>query len=547
MKKLIFFLFCIIGLAAAANAQGLDLDEEAAIYKTVQVEPEVEGAKDDNLPLSVDLSPFCPQVRNQGEAFSCVGWSVGYAAMTIQRAALNNWRDKQLITANANSALFVYNQIKKGPDCNRGSRIADALALLVEKGNCLSRDFDSDAMACAKMPTPAQMVQAKNFVISDFLAVFPEGSNDFTKIRKLKESLARNAPVVVGMSVLKNFYQLSNAKFWFPDIGNQTPAGGHALTVVGYDDKQGAFRIVNSWGTAWADRGFVWIKYDDFAKYCKYAYQLVISPDFGAGAALAQASLTPDSVGGGGRAASTQAPPTNDVATEATNQSTAEQPVDAVQQPTDTRQQQSPPPRRVSGSFAFKSFEGWSENNRAILKTAEVDFDKGHYRTTDLWALGTRFQFMATTRVINQYVYVFSIDSENKIQIHWPRQYALNNKFNGLNESALVASKDTRVVVPGFRYDENNEKIYTFLKLAQPGKDRLCVLFSKKKLGDINQICNKMAQGSGDVLGRLRALLGDRLIPEADIRYENGRIAFDAATRSDGYIVPIILEVETAQ
>ena len=58
-------------------------------------------------------------------------------------------------------------------------------------------------------------------------------------------------------------------------------AGGHEFTIVGYDDtiecdingnnkidpgETGAFKIVNSWGTGWGDKGFVWVMYDAVRK-----------------------------------------------------------------------------------------------------------------------------------------------------------------------------------------------------------------------------------------------------------------------------------------
>jgi C1A family cysteine protease len=38
--------------------------------------------------------------------------------------------------------------------------------------------------------------------------------------------------------------------------------GGHAVLVVGYDDKKKRFRFQNSWGTDWGARGFGYFTYD---------------------------------------------------------------------------------------------------------------------------------------------------------------------------------------------------------------------------------------------------------------------------------------------
>jgi hypothetical protein len=49
-------------------------------------------------------------------------------------------------------------------------------------------------------------------------------------------------------------------------------AGGHARVIIGYDDTivipgapiKGAFRVRNSWGTGWGDKGHSWVNYQVF-------------------------------------------------------------------------------------------------------------------------------------------------------------------------------------------------------------------------------------------------------------------------------------------
>lgn len=71
----------------------------------------------------------------------------------------------------------------------------------------------------------------------------------------IRRAVAAKKPVVFGMVVGASFVE---------DVGPTTIdrdsgaiLGGHALCVVGYDAHR--FRIVNSWGTHWRDRGFAWL------------------------------------------------------------------------------------------------------------------------------------------------------------------------------------------------------------------------------------------------------------------------------------------------
>ena len=65
----------------------------------------------------------------------------------------------------------------------------------------------------------------------------------------------------------------STGKIPYPCPGEKS-LGGHAIVVVGYDDKMkienascgkkttGALLIRNSWGTGWGDEGYGWLPYE---------------------------------------------------------------------------------------------------------------------------------------------------------------------------------------------------------------------------------------------------------------------------------------------
>ena len=88
--------------------------------------------------------------------------------------------------------------------------------------------------------------------------------NSYSKINSAaaaKQAILGIGPVVAGLPVYDTYYN----DFW-KKRGNIN--GGHAITLVGYSDDKKAFLLRNSWGTSWADNGYVWLPYEDFESSC---------------------------------------------------------------------------------------------------------------------------------------------------------------------------------------------------------------------------------------------------------------------------------------
>lgn len=72
----------------------------------------------------------------------------------------------------------------------------------------------------------------------------------------IKVALLSNGPVLIAVPVY-NF----NSDFWRKRTPNQKPEGYHAVTFVGYDDKEGDFILRNSWGVTWGLSGYTYFPY----------------------------------------------------------------------------------------------------------------------------------------------------------------------------------------------------------------------------------------------------------------------------------------------
>lgn len=254
----------------SAFATGGNLDP--AQYAKASV---YEGLTEDDirnpLPGYVSLARFAPPRQNQGRQGSCVAWSSAYAAHTILASASSGVPPQQ----QAFSPAYLYNQIAL-EGC-QGSYLERAMQAMSRKGSVPFSAFPYDENTCTR-PVPASLdgTAAQNR-IHGFNRLTGGESTDGLSIRAIKEHLAKDAPVVIGMMVGGSFMQdMMGKKMWIPTQQDyaQIGFGGHAMAVIGYDDRLagGAFQIMNSWGPEWGENGIAWVRYADFVQFNREAY-----------------------------------------------------------------------------------------------------------------------------------------------------------------------------------------------------------------------------------------------------------------------------------
>jgi hypothetical protein len=78
----------------------------------------------------------------------------------------------------------------------------------------------------------------------------------------LKEALLKHGPLLVGVYASKSFHAYRGGVYSSLDKpeGGEPPIN-HAVLLVGWDDKLGAWKVKNSWDVKWGLGGYMWIKY----------------------------------------------------------------------------------------------------------------------------------------------------------------------------------------------------------------------------------------------------------------------------------------------
>ncbi|MBX7059286.1 MAG: hypothetical protein K1X75_14570 [Leptospirales bacterium] len=236
--------------------QPLPVDRFAAIELSEQTQVSHRG-----LPSSVDLSSGMPPVGNQGQQGSCVAWSTTYYTKSFHENAERSWGFDAPVSGGQGAHIFspawTYNQINGGRD--EGSVINSAMNLMVQRGAASWKTMPYRDSDYRTQPGAAARQEAGSYRARSYRAI---GGTDLNAI---KAELAAGNPVNFGIAVDENFYSLQAQVY---DRRGGQNYGGHAMTLVGYDDSKrspaghvGAFKLINSWGNQWGDRGFGWISY----------------------------------------------------------------------------------------------------------------------------------------------------------------------------------------------------------------------------------------------------------------------------------------------
>jgi hypothetical protein len=522
-------LSCTTALAQQNKGMGEVFDLELIAKTPQKIQMSERSFRD--MPASYSLEQYAPTPGDQGNFGTCTAWSVGYGAATILYARTHNITDKALINKYAFSPTFLYEQIKQptDKDCQGGSSSLKALSVLIDQGDATLK---TAPYGCNIPASAHAKAEAQNYKLADAALLFTQ--KGLTKddvyykepqqaIELTKKAILEGSPVAISFLLPKSFFSLKTA-VWNPDpkeAFSDWKHNSHAMCVIAYDDNMagGAFKVLNSWGTSWGDKGMVWIKYDDFARWCQMALQPFANPF-------------------------TKAPD--------------EKPIPAPSpQPTPSPSPKplpAPTPQPVatvslSGSMEFKLNTGEempvtriSSRNLIVEEEKAAKEDLVAYTMTGSYSSGTRFRFYLNVDQ-EAYIYAFATDLSGKINKILPFDDMVSTHV-GAN-TVVAFPSDTKVI----KLDENK------------GTDYLMILYSKEKL-DMNELMNSMNATKGGLSAKVMAALGNKLISKNKIKYQGSKVGFsvnikpgtrnltvenDSKTSDEpatGSVVPLMIEIK---
>ena len=229
------------------------------------------------LPEKTDLRAWCSPIEDQGSLGSCTAQAGAGLIEYCEYRAHQTYIDA--------SRLFLYKVTRNlmGLTGDTGAYLRSTMGAMAlfgvppEKywsyttayprpGDPTVRHFDTEPPAfCYAF---AASYQAINYFRLD-----PPGTSLNTVVARAKTLLAAGLPSMFGFTVMSSISQAEDdGEIPFP-CANESALGGHAMVVVGYNDKKkivnstcrqqtkGAFLIRNSWGLDWGDKGYGWLPY----------------------------------------------------------------------------------------------------------------------------------------------------------------------------------------------------------------------------------------------------------------------------------------------
>ncbi len=203
--------------------------------------------------LAASMTLDMPTPGDQGMQRSCGAWATVYGAGNyyMHLSTGKEYNDSE----NLNPG-FIYNQLSKGR-CGITS-LLDNLRSFKSAGSCSMKAMPYNSGDCATQPDSTQRVNAQNFKIKGWGKISPYN------ILVLKSAISKKKPVIFSIVIDEGFDKIAAPFIWKDRCGRLEQT--HTMVIAGYDDARNSFLVMNSWGTAWGEKGYIWIDYKFFSE-----------------------------------------------------------------------------------------------------------------------------------------------------------------------------------------------------------------------------------------------------------------------------------------
>lgn len=204
------------------------------------------------LPDAVDLTAkLGVRPYNQYDMGSCTANAMAAAIQFLQKLEkLPKVMPSRLFT------YFISRELEGTANEDAGAYIRDVVKVTNKQGFLFEKDWKYTRKNLFTRPSEELYQEAAKRKIDRYERI--EDGN----VSKMMSCLAEGFPFIFGMVVFNRPFEVASVTGTMPmPTKKDENIGGHAVICVGYDAKRKAFKIRNSYGPTWGDKGHFWLPF----------------------------------------------------------------------------------------------------------------------------------------------------------------------------------------------------------------------------------------------------------------------------------------------
>lgn len=203
----------------------------------------------------LDLSTDGPQeIYDQGGLGSCTANAIAFAF------EFDEYKQKLQNNKFTPSRLFIYyneRNMEGNVSTDSGAEIRDGIKSINKIGVCPETMWPYDISKFTEKPKKVCYNVAKHHKSIQYKRVIQNMS-------QIKAALSNGYPIVFGFLVYESFESEKTATTGIVQMPKKDERllGGHAVSLVGFNDNTKMFKVRNSWSNKWGDNGYCYFPYD---------------------------------------------------------------------------------------------------------------------------------------------------------------------------------------------------------------------------------------------------------------------------------------------
>ncbi len=204
------------------------------------------------LPDKIDLRPAMPPVVQQGYIGSCTACS----SIAIVEYILKKDYPKRSFRSSILAQYYWTRKLEGNQARDSGAQMRTSLKSLNKFGAAHNKFWPYHTRKFAIAPDRRTRRDAKQHRVIEYRRLDQN-------LKELKTCLALGFPFIFGFWVYESFESVDDTGMMpKPNVEKERFLGGHAVTIVGYDNSKESFLVRNSWGISWGLGGHYWMPYE---------------------------------------------------------------------------------------------------------------------------------------------------------------------------------------------------------------------------------------------------------------------------------------------